>query len=183
MLNKNLLNSIILDKKNNSFRSFIILFFYRLMNYISNIKNNLTQRLIDMPVHTYTYLCVCSFLLFLLNFLKELSFFILRIDTQISEKARIGDNIRLPHSGNGVIISSKAIIEDNITIYHQVTIGINELKPKEEQLVIVRKNSYLSAGCKVINCEIGENCKIGANAVVYKNLPTNSLYVADNSIK
>ena len=123
---------------------------------------------------------VCRFWLILLTFIKELVFFFLRIDAQISEKALIGDNIRLPHSGNGVIISSKAVIEDNVTIYHQVTIGINEFKALEEQHVVIRKNCYLSAGCKVINCEVGEKSKIGPNAVVYKDIPPNSFYVSDN---
>lgn len=172
MINNKLLHSIVLDKKNNSFRSFVILFFYRL-THSTYKKINITTSFI---VIRYIY----RFWLFLLIFFKELAFFLLRIDTQISEKAIIGDNIRLLHSGNGVIISSKAIIEDNVTIYHQVTIGINEFKPKEDQVVIIRKNSYLSVGCKIINSEVGENSRIGPNAVVYKNLSPNSFYVADN---
>lgn len=119
----------------------------------------------------------------ILAILKEISFFVLRIDCQISYKAIIGDNIRLPHSGMGVVISSKATIYDNQTIYHQVTIGVNENLPEEKRKIIIHENCYFSAGCKVINCEIGKNVKVGPNAVVYKDLPANCLYVSENLLK
>ena len=111
---------------------------------------------------------------------KSILFFFLQIDSQISYKAVIGYNIRLLHRGNGVVISAKAILGNNLTIYHQVTIGINENKPVSEQTIVIKDNCYLSAGCKVISCTIGENCKIGPNAVVYKDLPSGSLYVSSN---
>lgn len=161
---KRIIKSIIIDKKNNSFKSFIVLLFYRLINRAHYTKK-IGVRFASLII------------------IKELVFFLLRIDAQISYKAEIGDNIRLPHSANGVVISSKAIIKDNQTIYHQVTIGINENLPADKQTIIIEQGCYLSAGCKIISSTVGENSKIGPNAVVYKNLPANSLYVADNTLK
>lgn len=157
---RSLSEDIRLDRKNNSTRSFIILFFYRTMHSAYIKKNKLS--------------------LVLLSLLKGLAFWILNVDAQISYKAEIGSDIRLPHSANGVVISAKAVIGDHQTIYHQVTVGINENKPLEEQRIIIHDNCYLSAGCKVISCEVGAGSRIGPNAVVYKDLPENSVYVASN---
>lgn len=162
-MNKKLISNLLIDRKINSMRSFIILMFYRLMNW-SYVTKHIGIRL------------------FILSILKEFFYFILRIDCQISYKANIGKNIRLLHCGMGVVISSKAIIEDNQTIYHQVTIGINENLPPEMQPILIHSNCYLSTGCKIISCELGENSKIGPNAVVYKDLPENTLYVSENKI-
>lgn len=108
-----MLEKIISDWKNNNFRSFMILFFYRIMNYLYNTK-------------------YCKLFLLVCRLLQEIFFFLLRINCQISYKATIGKNIRLLHSGMGVVISSKAIVKDNQTIYHQVTLGINENLPLQD---------------------------------------------------
>ena len=160
---KTILKAIVLDKKNNSFRSFCILALYRLLHRFWQTKH-------------------IGFRFALLSIFKGLIYWFMRINAQISYKAEIGSDIRLPHSAEGVVISSKAIIEDHQTIYHQVTIGINENKPLELQRIIVRKNCYLSAGCKIISCEVGEGSKIGPNAVVFKDLPPHSLYVSSNQL-
>ena len=157
--NNNLIKSLKQDYSNNSKKSFIILFFYLTMHICYENKRRV-------------YLA-------LLSLLKYFVFLLLRIDAQISYEAQIGDDIRLPHSGNGVVISSDAIIEDHQTIYHQVTIGINEKFPKEDRKVIIRKNCYLSVGCKIINCEISEGCKIGPNAVAYRDLAPNTTLVCN----
>lgn len=75
----------------------------------------------------------------------------------------------------GVVISPKAIIGNYVTIYHQVTLGINEGKPKTEQKIVVNDNCVLSVGCKVISCVISKNCKVAPNTCVYKDLPENSI--------
>lgn len=114
-------------------------------------------------------------ILFIVTKFHSVIAIVLGMNSQISYKAKIGENIRFPHKAQGVVISAHAIIVDNITIYHQVTIGINENKCKDLQRVIIKDNCYLSAGCKVISCIIGENCKIAPNVCVYKNLEPNSL--------
>ena len=156
MKNK-LKKSLSIDKSINSYKSYLVLFFYRNLHlaYLKNSK-----------------LCLLFYLV-----LREITFNLLGITAQISYKADIGDNIRLPHSAMGVVISSKAVISSNQTIYHQVTIGINENLPQEKQKIQINENCYLSCGCKIISAEVGKNCKIGPNAVVFKNLPDNTVYV------
>lgn len=153
-----LLSIIASDKKLNSNRSFIILLKYRITNYFY-LKGN--------------YLC--GGVIILLHMLFSIIDLLLSLNAQISYKATIGKNIKLPHSANGVVISSKARIGNNVTIFHQCTIGINESKSLDEQFINIGDNCILSAGCKIISCSIGENCHIGANAVVVKDLPKGTL--------
>ena len=155
--NLRLIDYIKKDYQNNSKRSFIILLLYRVMHYC--YKKNL------------------SILLFICKIIRFLAYFFLRINAQISYEASIGYDIRLPHSADGVVISSYAIIGNHETIYHQVTIGINEKITESSRKVIVRDNCYLSVGCKVISCVVSEGCKIGPNAVCYKDISPNSILV------
>lgn len=92
-------------------------------------------------------------------------------NSEIHYPTKIGENLKLPHGGKGVIISSKAIIGSNVTIYHQVTIGTindNGEAPKIEDNVLI------GAGAKILGpIVIGEGAKIGANAVVINDVPAN----------
>ena len=81
------------------------------------------------------------------------------------------------------MISSKASIGNGVTIYHQVTVGVNENLPIERQSICIGDNCYLSTGAKVISCHVGDNCKIGPNAVVWKDIPDNSLVVTQSNYK
>ena len=83
----------------------------------------------------------------------------------------------------GVVISPKAIIGNHVSIFHQVTIGANESLPKDKQKIVIGNYCYLSAGCKVISCNVSDNCKVAPNAVVYKDVPPNSLIYSLNEIK
>lgn len=105
------------------------------------------------------------------------------MDAQISYKATLGNYIRLPHRAMGVVISSKAIIGNHVTIFHHVTIGVNEGLTKEKRKIEIGDNCYLSAGCCIISCKVSENCKIAPNAVAYKNIPPNTLVYSDNQMK
>ena len=62
MLNKNILHSILTDKKNNSFRSFVILLFYRLMHDTYSDINFLTYRLKENKI---MYVCMYVYMPFL----------------------------------------------------------------------------------------------------------------------
>lgn len=83
----------------------------------------------------------------------------------------------------GVVISSKAKIGNHITIYHNTTIGVNENKPENEKKVVINDYCYVSVGCKIINCTIGENCTLAPNTVVYKDLSPNSFSYSVNKIR
>ena len=81
-----------------------------------------------------------------------------------------------PHGLNGIIISPDAHIGKNCTIFHQVTIG-NDNK-KIENVPTIGDNVTIYPGAKIVGkVRVGNNCVIGANAVVWKNVPDNCLVV------
>jgi len=85
----------------------------------------------------------------------------------------------LPHGLSGIFISGGAKIGKNVVIFQQVTIGSNTLKDSDKRgSPEIHDNVYIGAGAKIIgNVIIGENCRIGANAVVYENMPPNSVAI------
>ena len=94
---------------------------------------------------------------------------------QIGLGAKIGKKVNLAYGGLGVVIHDRVIIGNNVSIGTNVTIGGTS---KKHQVPIIGDNSLLSTGCKIIGpVKIGENCVIGANAVVTKDIPEMSLAV------
>jgi serine O-acetyltransferase len=85
-----------------------------------------------------------------------------------------------PHGLYGVFISQGAEIGENCTIFHQVTIGSNTLDDsKGKGSPIICNNVYIGAGAKIIgSVKVGNNCRIGANCVVTKDVPDNSTVVS-----
>lgn len=106
----------------------------------------------------------------------------LRNNSFIPISAQIGDNIVFPHGLAGIFISQKALIGDNCVIFHQVTIGSNNLKDSNGYgAPIIGNNVYIGAGAKIIgNVKIGDNVRIGANAVIVNDIPANATVVLDN---
>ena len=76
-----------------------------------------------------------------------------------------------------MVIGETAVIGDNVTIFHGVTLGgIENYKGKRHPTI--ENNVYIGSGAKILgNIIIGENSKVGANAVVLKNVPKNSTVV------
>lgn len=97
------------------------------------------------------------------------------LGSEFPAQAKIGKNLKLPHGGKGIIIEKNVVIGDNVTIYHQVTLGINHhagVSPK------IGNNVFIGAGAKILGeVTVGDESKIGANAVVIKNVPINSTAV------
>lgn len=85
-----------------------------------------------------------------------------------------------PHGYYGVFISGGAKFGKNVVIFHQVTVGSNTLSSSKGQgAPAIGNNVYIGAGAKIIgNINIGDNCRIGANAVIYQDLPPHSVAVA-----
>lgn len=89
-------------------------------------------------------------------------------------QARIGKGLRIHHFG-GIILHPDAIVGDMCTIYHGVTLGDLGGKggaPHVGDFVVI------GAGAKLIGeIEIGDHCRIGANAVVLVSTPPGSVAV------
>lgn len=86
-----------------------------------------------------------------------------------------------PHGLSGIFISGESTIGRNCTIYQQVTIGINLLRDSSHQgAPIIGDNVFMGAGAMVIGkVKVGNNCRIGANAVVAKDIPDNTIVVPE----
>ena len=91
----------------------------------------------------------------------------------------IGENLTLPHGGNGIFISRGAEIGKNCVIFQQVTIGSNTLRgTKHPGVPKIGDNVYIGAGAKIIGrVVVGSNVRIGANAVIVNDVPDNCTVV------
>jgi serine O-acetyltransferase len=86
--------------------------------------------------------------------------------------ARIGSGIMLDHA-TGIVIGETAVVEDDVSILHSVTLG-GTGKTGGHRHPLIRRGVLLSAGCKIIgNIEVGVNAKVGAGSVVLNNVPPN----------
>jgi len=102
---------------------------------------------------------------------------------EIHPKAQIGKNLFIDH-GMGVVIGETSEIGDNVTIYHMVTLGgISPSINSDSQRQIKRHptlmdNVVVGSGAQILGpVVIGENAKIGANAVVTKDVPNNAVMI------
>lgn len=90
--------------------------------------------------------------------------------------ATIGSDFFIDH-GKGTVIGETAEVGDNVTIYQGVTLGGVSLERKKRHPTI-GNNVVIGAGAKILGpITIGENSKIGANSVVIKDVPPNSIVV------
>ena len=133
-------------------------FFHRFANFFSIAKFDLIARMIS-----------------------QLSRFLTGIE--IHPKAKIGKNLFIDH-GMGVVIGETSVIGNNVTIYHMVTLGgISPSIDSDNQRDVKRHptlkdNVVVGSGAQVLGpVVVEENAKIGANAVVTKNVPENAIMV------
>jgi len=95
---------------------------------------------------------------------------------EIHPGAKIGRRFFIDH-GMGVVIGETAIINDDCTLYHGVTLGGTSWS-KGKRHPTLGNNVVVGAGAKVLGpIEIGDNARIGSNAVVVKSVPENSTVV------
>lgn len=88
----------------------------------------------------------------------------------IHPAARIGSGIMFDH-GSGIIIGETAVIEDDVSILQNVTLG-GTGKVEGDRHPKVRRGVMIGAGAKIIgNIEIGALSKVAAGSVVLKNVP------------
>ncbi|MCX7838836.1 MAG: serine O-acetyltransferase [Anaerolineae bacterium] len=95
---------------------------------------------------------------------------------EIHPGAKIGKGLFIDH-GMGVVIGETAEIGNNVTLYHGVTLGGTSLS-KGKRHPTLEDNVVVGAGAKILGAiTIGANSRIGANAVVVKSVPPNSVVV------
>jgi serine O-acetyltransferase len=95
---------------------------------------------------------------------------------EIHPGAIIGTGFFIDH-GMGVVIGETAEVGRNVTIYHGVTLGgVSNQKGKRHPTI--QDGVVIGAGAKVLGAiTVGECSRIGANAVVVKDVPPNSVVV------
>lgn len=88
----------------------------------------------------------------------------------IHPAARIGSGILLDHA-TSFVVGETAIIEDDVSILHEVTLG-GTGKQTGARHPIVRSGVLIGAGAKILGrVEIGTGAKIGAGSVVLNDVP------------
>lgn len=110
---------------------------------------------------------------------KHKWFFLARLISQIARfftgieihpGATIGKGLCIDH-GMGVVIGETAEIGDDVLIYHGVTLG-GTGKDKGKRHPTIGNGVVIGAGAKVLGpIKVGDNAKIGANAVVVTDVP------------
>ena len=113
--------------------------------------------------------------------ISQLSRFLTGIE--IHPGAKIGKNLFIDH-GMGVVIGETSEIGDNVTIYHMATLGgIAPSINSNEQRMVKRHPTLndcvvVGSGAQILGpVIIGANAKVGANAVVTKDVPQNAVMV------
>ena len=134
------------------------IFFYKIANFFAIAKFDLIARIIS-----------------------QFSRFLTGIE--IHPNAKIGKNLFIDH-GMGVVIGETAEIKDNVTIYHMVTLGgISPSINSNDQRNIkrhptIKDEVVIGSGAQVLGpVTVGRCAKIGANAVITKDVPENAVMV------
>jgi len=133
-------------------------FFHRIANFFSVAKFNLIARIIS-----------------------QFSRFLTGIE--IHPGAKIGKNLFIDH-GMGVVIGETSDIGDNVTIYHMVTLGgiapsINSNDQRNiKRHPTIEDEVVIGSGAQVLGpVTVGRCAKIGANAVITKDVPEKAVMV------
>lgn len=89
--------------------------------------------------------------------------------SDIHRDATIAVSVKMPHP-NGIVIHQHTVIKDDCMIMQQVTLG----QTAEDGAPTLERGVYVGAGAKVLGkIRLGENARIGANAVVLEDVPAN----------
>lgn len=120
-------------------------------------KKNLLLRILLEPVYLYLFHRIRS-----------------KWGIDINRSAEIGGGFYIGHYG-GITISGYARIGRNVNISQLVTIGVSG-QGEHRGVPTIGDNVYIAPGAKIFGkIHVGSNVKIGANAVVYKDIPDNAI--------
>ena len=125
-------------------------------------------------LHRITHWLWKNDLKFLARWLSQVGRWLTGIE--IHPGATIGSGFFIDH-GMGVVIGETAEIGTDVTLYHGVTLGGTSLN-KGKRHPTIGDRVVIGAGAKVLGAiDIGDDSRIGANAVVVKSVPNNSVVV------
>lgn len=119
-------------------------------------------------MHRFSHKLWTIGLKWLARFVSNLSRFITGIE--IHPGAQMGRRVFIDH-GMGVVIGETAILGDDVTLYHGVTLGGTSWESAKRHPTLGNR-VVVGAGAKVLGpIEIGEDARIGSNSVVVKSVP------------
>lgn len=108
------------------------------------------------------------------RFISQVSRFFTGIE--IHPGAKIGERFFIDH-GMGVVIGETCEIGDDVVLYQGVTLG-GTGKEKGKRHPTIGNNVVISSGAKVLGSfVVGDHSRIGANAVVLREVPSHSTVV------
>ena len=94
----------------------------------------------------------------------------------------IGPGLYIAHFG-GITLSSRAVLGKNCNLSHDVTIGLSG-KGDRAGVPTIGDDVYIAPGAKLFGrITVGNDVKIGANAVVYRDVPDHAVVVLDPGFK
>lgn len=96
----------------------------------------------------------------------------------ISPEAKIGKRVFIDH-GIGVVIGATAVIEDDVTILHDVTLGVRRAVEGRRH-PYVKKGAFIGANAQLLGTiTIGAFSKVGAGAIVLNNVADKTTVVGN----
>ena len=99
-----------------------------------------------------------------------------KLGISIRPSTKIGSGLYIGHFG-GIVINGESVIGKNLNISHGVTLG-QANRGSNKGYPVLGDNIYIGPGAKIIGAvKIGNNVAIGANCVVTKDIPDNSVVV------
>lgn len=117
-------------------------------------------------------------LFFLARLVAEIGRFVTGIE--IHPGATLGRRLVIDH-GMGVVIGETAVIGDDCIIFHGVTLGGVKFDPVKRHPTVGNK-VLIGTGAKVLGpITLGDGCRIGANAVVFKDVAPGAVIVGPTS--
>lgn len=143
------------------------LFYYQKDDFLSKMHILIVDGTVEMILYRLMQFCQKKILLWpFASLICRLNNFFNR--TLIGRGADFGPGFVILH-GCGIVINGAVKGGKNIILEHQVTIGRDKGK-----VPLLGNNIYIGAGAKIIGgIKIGNDVKIGANAVVVKDVPDN----------
>ncbi len=98
------------------------------------------------------------------------------LSIDIHPAAQIGSGIMFDHA-DGIVIGETSVVEDDVSILHEVTLG-GTGKTSGDRHPKIGRGVLLAAGAKIIgNIRVGEGAKVGAGSVVLEDVPAHTTVV------